>query len=60
MSALTRHRKYEGYGWWKMMEVAFNHNLNKENSDLIVDDPLNPESHWMIKVKRGFLMTTYP
>lgn len=54
-----KQKTYEGYGWFNMMNVAFNHNLTKENSDLIIDDELNPESHWTIKVKPGFLHTTY-
>jgi len=54
-----KQKTYEGYGWWNMLQVSLNHNLNKENSDLIIDDTNNPESHWLIKVKPGFLHTTW-
>jgi len=58
MSGLKQ-KTYEGYGWWKMMDISLQHNLTKENSDLTIDDPTDPESHWIIRVKPGFLATTY-
>jgi len=53
-----KQRTYEGYGWWKLLEVCKEHNLTKENSDLVVDNTNDPESHWIVKVKPGFLHTT--
>ena len=53
-----KQKTYEGYGLMKMMDVCYDHRLTKENSDMIVDDYNDPNSHWTIKVKPGFLHTT--
>ena len=54
-----KQKTYTGYGIEKMLDTAWYHNLTKENSVLTVDDYNNPNSHWTIKVKPGFLSTTY-
>ena len=54
-----KQKTYEGYGMWDLLNVCYNHNLTKENSDLTVKDPNDPNSHWIVKVKPGFLHTTY-
>lgn len=54
-----KQRTYEGYGIEKMLDTAWYHNLTKENSVLTVDDYNDPNTHWTIKVKPGFLSTTY-
>lgn len=53
-----KQKTYEGYGMWDMLNISKEHNLSKENSDLHVDDYNNPNSHWIIRVKPGFLHTT--
>ena len=54
-----KQRTYEGYGIEKMLDAAWYHNLTKQNSDLIVDDYNDPNSHWTIKVKPGLLHTIH-
>ena len=54
-----KRRTYTGYGIEKMLDTAWYHNLTKENSVLTVEDYNNPSSHWLIKVKPGFLHTTW-
>lgn len=54
-----KQKTYTGYGIEKMLDTAWYHNLTKENSVLTVDDYNNPNSRWTIKVKPGFLSTTY-
>jgi len=54
-----KQRTYEGYGMWDLLNVCHAHNLTKENSILTVKDTNDPNSHWIVKVKPGFLSTTY-
>lgn len=54
-----KHRIYTGYGIERMLDTAWYHNLTKENSVLIIESYNDPNSRWTIKVKPGFLSTTY-
>lgn len=42
---------YTGYGVAKMLDCAYKHNLNSDNSTLTVKDPNNLNSYWRICVK---------
>lgn len=53
-----KQKTYEGYGMMKLLDVCWEHHLTKQNSDLVVDDYDNPNSHWIVRVKPGYITTT--
>ena len=54
-----KQRTYEGYGVMNCLEVCARHNLTKQNSDLKIENTENLNSRWIVKVKPGFLHTTF-